>query len=208
MFERFTEPARQVVVLAQNEARGLRHNYIGTEHLLLGLLREREGLAAQALASLGVRCEELRSEVGRIIGEGEEVTTGQIPFTPRAKKVLELSMREALSLGHDYIGTEHLLLAIVRENEGVAARILLDSGADADKVRSAVLSAAGTEMPPGYDESMRRAVREPSATAFWVRAPRAIDRLVSSEVLLVAGGWLLFGLALGIGILLGWLIWG
>jgi ATP-dependent Clp protease ATP-binding subunit ClpA len=208
VFERFTEPARQVVVLAQDEARRLRHNYIGTEHLLLGLLREREGLAVQALASLGVRCEEVRSQVGRIIGEGEEVTTGQIPFTPRAKKVLELSMREALSLGHNYIATEHLLLAIVRENEGVAARILVDSGAGADKVRSAVLSAAGTEMPPGYDESMRRAVREPSATAFWVGAPRTIDRVVSGEVLLVAGGWLLFGLALGIGIFLGWLIWG
>jgi ATP-dependent Clp protease ATP-binding subunit ClpC len=101
VFERFTEPARQVVVLAQDEARALRHNYIGTEHILLGLLREREGLGALALESLDVKLEDVRAQVGRIVGQGEEATTGQIPFTPRAKKVLELSLREALSLGHD-----------------------------------------------------------------------------------------------------------
>ena len=126
MFERFTERARQVVVLAQDEARALKHNYIGTEHILLGLLREEEGLAARVLESLDITVEEVRAQVARIVGQGDEVTTGQIPFTPRAKKVLELALREALSLGHNYIGTEHILLGLVRENEGVAARILLD----------------------------------------------------------------------------------
>src|SRR5919108_6507875 len=114
MFERFTKRARQVVVLAQDEARMLKHNYIGTEHLLLGLLREEEGVAARVLESLEITIEEVRAQVAHIIGQGEEVTAGQIPFTPRAKKVLELSMREALSLGHDHIGTEALLLGIVR----------------------------------------------------------------------------------------------
>src|SRR5207245_1311611 len=125
MFERFTERARQVVVLAQEEARTLKHNYIGTEHILLGLLREEEGLAARVLESLDITVERVRAQVVRIVGSGEEVTSGQIPFTPRAKKVLELALREALSLGHNYIGTEHILLGLVRENEGVAARILL-----------------------------------------------------------------------------------
>src|ERR687886_113270 len=123
VFERFTERARQVVVLAQDEARALKHNYIGTEHILLGLLREEEVLA----------------QVARIVGQGDEVTTGQIPFTPRAKKVLELALREALSLGHNYIGTEHILLGLVRENEGVAARILLDFDADAEKIRNEII---------------------------------------------------------------------
>ena len=139
VFERFTERARQVVVLAQEEARALRHNYIGTEHLLLGLLREEEGLAARVLGDLGVTVDRVRGQVVRIVGSGEEVTSGQIPFTPRAKKVLELALREALSLGHNYIGTEHLLLALVRENEGVAARILLDFDADSEKIRNEVL---------------------------------------------------------------------
>ena len=139
MFERFTERARQVVVLAQDEARALKHNYIGTEHILLGLLREEEGLAARVLESLDITVEEVRAQVARIVGQGDEVTTGQIPFTPRAKKVLELALREALSLGHNYIGTEHILLGLVRENEGVAARILLDFDADSDKIRNEVI---------------------------------------------------------------------
>ena len=139
MFERFTERARQVVVLAQDEARALKHNYIGTEHILLGLLREEEGLAARVLESLDITVEEVRAQVARIVGQGDEVTTGQIPFTPRAKKVLELALREALSLGHNYIGTEHILLGLVRENEGVAARILLDFDADADKIRNEII---------------------------------------------------------------------
>ncbi len=128
-----------MVVLAQEEARTLKHNYIGTEHILLGLLREEEGLAARVLESLDITVERVRAQVVRIVGSGEEVTSGQIPFTPRAKKVLELALREALSLGHNYIGTEHILLGLVRENEGVAARILLDFDADSDKIRNEVI---------------------------------------------------------------------
>ena len=150
MFERFTERARQVVVLAQDEARALKHNYIGTEHILLGLLREEEGLAARVLESLDITVEEVRAQVARIVGQGDEVTTGQIPFTPRAKKVLELALREGLSLGHSYIGTEHILLGLVRENEGVAARILLDFDADAEKIRNGVIRmlSGGREVKP------------------------------------------------------------
>src|SRR6201982_811977 len=139
MFERFTERARQVVVLAQEEARTLKHNYIGTEHILLGLLREEEGLAARVLESLDITVERVRSQVVRIVGSGEEVTAGQIPFTPRAKKVLQLALREALSLGNNYIGPEPILLGLVRENEGVAARILLDFDADSEKIRNEVI---------------------------------------------------------------------
>jgi len=139
LFERFTERARQVVVLAQEEARTLKHNYIGTEHILLGLLREEEGLAARVLEQLEITVEEVRAQVIRIVGSGEEVTSGQIPFTPRAKKVLELALREALSLGHNYIGTEHILLGLVRENEGVAARILTDFDADSEKIRNEII---------------------------------------------------------------------
>src|SRR6201995_1036475 len=139
MFERFTERARQVVVLAQEEARTLKHNYIGTEHILLGLLREEEGLAARVLDALDITVGRVRAQVVRIVGSGEEVTSGQIPFTPRAKKVLELALREALSLGHNYIGTEHILLGLVPEHEGVAARILLDFDADSEKIRNEVI---------------------------------------------------------------------
>jgi ATP-dependent Clp protease ATP-binding subunit ClpA len=140
MFERFTERARQVIVLAQDEARTLEHDYIGTEHLLLGLLREQDGVAGRLLSSLGITIDDVRSQVLRIVGTGDEVASGQMPFTPRAKRVLELALREALSLGHDYIGTEHLLLGLVREHDGVAARILL--GFDAD-LRARVLHALG-----------------------------------------------------------------
>jgi ATP-dependent Clp protease ATP-binding subunit ClpC len=139
MFERFTEQARQVVVLAQEEARGLRHNYIGTEHLLLGLLREADGVAARVLGTLEVSLEEVRGAVTRIVGEGDNESQAQIPFTPRAKKVLELALREALSLGHNYIGTEHILLGLLREGEEMAARILKDLEVDADRVRQEVM---------------------------------------------------------------------
>ncbi len=149
VFERFTERAREVVVFAQEEARTLKHNYIGTEHILLGLLREEEGLAARVLEGLDVTFEPVRTQVVRHVGSGEEVTSGQIPFTPRAKKVLELALREALSLGHDYIGTEHILLGLVRENEGVAARILLDFEADSVKIRSEVIRMLSG--PGGHD---------------------------------------------------------
>jgi ATP-dependent Clp protease ATP-binding subunit ClpC len=139
VFERFTERARQVVVLAQDEARALKHNYIGTEHILLGLLREEQGLAARVLESLDVTVEDVRAQVALIVGQGDDVPTDQIPFTPRATKVLELALREALSLGHDYIGTEHILLGLVRENQGVVARILLDFDADAEKIRDEII---------------------------------------------------------------------
>jgi hypothetical protein len=139
MFERFTERARHVVVFAQDEARLLRHNYLGTEHLLLGLLREEEGVAAIVLAELGVTTGAVRTEVARIVGQGDERSSGQIPFTPRSKKVLELALSEALSLGHNYIGTEHLLLGLVRENQGRATGILLSFDADAEKIRTAIL---------------------------------------------------------------------
>jgi ATP-dependent Clp protease ATP-binding subunit ClpA len=147
VFERFTERARQVVVLAQDEARGLRHNYIGTEHLLLGLLREEQGLAARALASLGLELEDVRGRIAAIVGEGEEVTSGQIPFTPRAKQALELSLKESRALDSDFIGTEHILLGLARIGEGVAARVLLDFDADADKVRGEILRTLGSTDP-------------------------------------------------------------
>src|SRR5213082_233665 len=139
MFERFTDRARRVVVLAQEEARMLNHNYIGTEHILLGLIHEGEGVAAKALESLGISLEAVRSQVEEIIGQGQAAPTGHIPFTPRAKKVLELSLREALQLGHNYIGTEHILLGLIREGEGVAAQVLVKLGADLNRVRQQVL---------------------------------------------------------------------
>jgi len=139
MFERFTDRARRVVVLAQEEARMLNHNYIGTEHILLGLIHEGEGVAAKALESLGISLDAVRSQVTEIIGEGQSAPTGHIPFTPRAKKVLELSLREALQLGHNYIGTEHILLGLIREGEGVAAQVLQKLGADLNRVRQQVI---------------------------------------------------------------------
>jgi prophage maintenance system killer protein len=139
MFQRFTDRARRAVHLAQEEARLLRHNYIGTEHLLLGLLDEGEGIAAQALGSLGISLEAVRAQVEQIIGHGQTTPVGHIPFTPRAKKVLELSLREALQLGHNYVGTEHLLLGLLREGEGVAAQVLARLGADHARVREVVL---------------------------------------------------------------------
>ncbi|TWH65106.1 ATP-dependent Clp protease ATP-binding subunit [Micromonospora olivasterospora] len=139
MFERFTDRARRVVVLAQEEARMLNHNYIGTEHILLGLIHEGEGLAAKALESLGISLEGVRQQVEEIIGQGQQAPSGHIPFTPRAKKVLELSLREALQLGHNYIGTEHILLGLIREGEGVAAQVLVKLGADLNRVRQQVI---------------------------------------------------------------------
>jgi ATP-dependent Clp protease ATP-binding subunit ClpC len=139
MFERFTDRARRVVVLAQEEARMLNHNYIGTEHILLGLIHEGEGVAAKALESMGISLESVRQQVEEIIGQGQQAPSGHIPFTPRAKKVLELSLREALQLGHNYIGTEHILLGLIREGEGVAAQVLVKLGADLNKVRQTVI---------------------------------------------------------------------
>jgi ATP-dependent Clp protease ATP-binding subunit ClpC len=150
MFERFTDRARRVVVLAQEEARMLNHNYIGTEHILLGLIHEGEGVAAKALTAMGIRLDAMRQAVEDIIGRGQQEPFGHIPFTPRSKKVLELSLREALSLGSDYIGTEHILLALLREGDGVGAQILVGAGADLNRVRQQVIN----ELPRGREEDI------------------------------------------------------
>ena len=155
MFERFTDRARRVVVLAQEEARLLNHNYIGTEHILLGLLNEGEGIAAQALESLDIDLASVREEVVKIIGQGQQSPSGHIPFTPRAKKVLELSLREALQLGHNYIGTEHILLGLIREGEGVAAQVLQQLGAELQKVRQTVIQLLSG--PGGSEEQQPKA---------------------------------------------------
>ena len=139
MFERFTDRARRVVVLAQEEARMLSHDYIGTEHLLLGLIHEGDGVAYRALSQMGISLTDVRGEIQQLIGEGQRAPTGHIPFTPRAKKVLELSLREALQLGHNYIGTEHILLGLVREGEGVAAQVLEKYGASMSRLRHTVI---------------------------------------------------------------------
>jgi ATP-dependent Clp protease ATP-binding subunit ClpC len=196
VFARFTEPARQVVVLAQDEARALRHNYIGTEHLLLGLLREERGLAARALASVDIALEPVRDKVRAIIGEGDDVAPGQIPFTPRAKKVLELGLRESQALNHEFIGTEHLLLGITREEGGVAMRILGELGAGAERIQRETIRMLGG-MPPG-------------AMTFGTGKPTFPARLgphVPDRAQLVAA-WVLGAVTLGAGILVGWAIWG
>ena len=152
MFERFTERARHVVVLAQREARALRHTHIGTEHLLLGLLSEEEGIAARVLESLDITVEEVRAKVARLVPAADEATTGTVPFTPRAKKVLDLALREALALGQKHIGTEHVLLGLARLNEGAAARVLIDFDADAETLRTETLRAmsrSGQARPSG-----------------------------------------------------------
>jgi ATP-dependent Clp protease ATP-binding subunit ClpA len=281
VFERFTERARQVVVLAQDEARALRHNYIGTEHLLLGLLREEEGLGARVLDSFDVTLEEVRAQVARIIGEGDEILTGQIPFTPRAKRVLELALREALQLGHNHIGTEHILLGLVHEGEGVAMRILVDFDVDAEKARSEVvrvLSRGPASVEPvaplatdlqeeiervraekeaaleaqefekaaslrARERNLLRLGRDGDVEGFWEEArrplpaadvrlpprPRPLSRRAVRVARLTAAtpkhepprgqlfagaattyfviGWCSFGVALGLGVLIGWLIW-
>jgi ATP-dependent Clp protease ATP-binding subunit ClpC len=185
MFERFTERARQVVVLAQDEARTLRHNYIGTEHILLGLLRE-GGAGADALQPFDVSIEDVQAQVARIIGPGDEVAKGQIPFTPRAKEVLELSLREALDNNDDHIGPGHILLGLVREGDGVAARILRDY-AELDEIRASVLG-VNAEAP-----TTRRSRR--------VAEPQKVLSLLLTA-------WVLFAVTLGVGVLVGWAIWG
>jgi ATP-dependent Clp protease ATP-binding subunit ClpC len=205
MFERFTERARQVVVLAQDEARELRHNYIGTEHLLLGLLREEDGLGARVLGELGVTLEGVRSDVGLIIGQGDEAMTGQIPFTPRAKRVLELSLNEATELGHGYIGTEHLLLGLAREGNGVAARILADHGAPPERIAGAVLEKLQGGRGRVDPEFRQRFVEQPRVMTrvFTATPARRVPKLPP-----FARGWLLGAVTLGVGILVGWAIWG
>jgi ATP-dependent Clp protease ATP-binding subunit ClpA len=160
MFERFTDQARRVVVVAQEESRKLGHDYIGTEHILLGILGAGESVAVQALASLGVSLEAAREQVEEIVGRGSHQVSGHIPFTPRAKKVLELSLREAIQLGHNYIGTEHILLGLIREGEGVAAQVLTRLGADLNRTRQQVIQLLhgplGAETVAEYNRPLRR----------------------------------------------------
>src|ERR671914_1993091 len=242
MFERFTDRARRVVVLAQEEARRLDHDYIGTEHILLGLIQEGEGVAARALESLDISLDTVRQEIVAIIGHGDDKPGSHIPFTPRARKVLELSLREALALGHRYIGTEHVLLGLVRVNDGVAARILLDFDADAEKVRNAVLRELGLPGKPvdpelraeiervraekeaaleaqDFDRAAELRERERKLTQQvskpWPSLPAAgragwagLGSTAQSFAFPIVVGWLLFGAALGVGILVGWAIWG
>jgi ATP-dependent Clp protease ATP-binding subunit ClpC len=220
VFERFTERARQVVVLAQDEARALGHGYIGTEHILLGILREEEGLGAQVLAALGVTDVEVRDRVARIDGRGDEIPIGQIAFTPPAKRALELSLREALSLGHNHIGTEHLLLGLVRYNQGVGPQVLLELGIDAETVRGGVIRMlSGTPAATlRFDSASEPSVQTLSSGGLTGYAPMSEPEpaaepkpVPGNERVLLRGilvGWTLFGLASGIGLLVGWLIWG
>ncbi|HSH62335.1 MAG TPA: Clp protease N-terminal domain-containing protein [Acidimicrobiales bacterium] len=194
MFERFTDRARRVLVLAQEEARLLNHNFIGSEHILLGLISEGEGVAAQALGSMGIALESVRTSVGEIVRPGASSTAASPPFTPRAKKVLELSLREAMQLGHNYIGTEHMLLGLVREGEGVAAQVLTTLGADTSRVRQRVievLSGAPFPEPYGIDpEAVTPAElpADPSAFVTWedveavLRAQPHVDGAESREL--------------------------
>jgi ATP-dependent Clp protease ATP-binding subunit ClpC len=191
VFERFTERARQVVVLAQDESRRLGHDFIGTEHLLLALIGEEEGLAARVLAGLGVTLEQGRAAVVRRLGEGQQVATGQIPFTAAAKQTLELSLREALSLGHNYISTEHLLLGLVRVRDDAALEILVDLGIERQAIEHEVIRMIGAPSP-----SMPHPADTGRIRSRWVLSPAYVS------------GWLFFGAALAIGVLVGWLIWG
>jgi len=199
LFERFTKRAKKVIVLAQDEARHVKHNYIGTEHLLFGVLREDEGLRARVLEDLGVTLEKVRAQVARVIGPGDEVTTGQIPFTPRAKKALELALHEIQALGSGDIGTEHVLLGVAREKEGVAARILLDPDVDDEKIRRRVVGMLG-------GRARNAGARSGRGPVFKAHEHPALPRPIRSFLLL--GGWLLFGVSLGIGVLIGWAIRG
>jgi ATP-dependent Clp protease ATP-binding subunit ClpC len=198
MFERFTEDARHVVVLAQDEARALGHNWIGTEHLLLGLLRQGDGIGGQVLAALEITLEDARESVVRVIGEptGEPVK-GQIPFTPRAKKVLELSLREALSLGDNFIDTEHLLLGLIRENEGLAATLLVELGSDAETIRNEIIRSLS-----GPSRLRRRrgetASPKPVRWEYRVERPASPDGLTAAWLDAIgAGGWELVGFGPG-----------
>ncbi len=175
MFERFTDRARRVVVLAQGEARRLDHNYIGTEHILLGLIHEGQGVAAKALESLGISLDAARQQVEEIIGQGQQAPSGHIPFTPRAKKVMELSLREALQLDHKYIGTEHILLGLIREGDGVAAQVLVSLGADLNRVRQQVI-----QLLHGYQgkepASARSAARKLLLPEVWTIRLEAVEQ--------------------------------
>jgi Clp amino terminal domain, pathogenicity island component/UvrB/uvrC motif len=187
MFERFTDRARRVVVLAQEEARMLNHGYIGTEHLLLGLIHEDEGVAATALKAMEISLDAVRRQVEAIIGEGQEIESGHIPFTPRAKRVLELSLREANQMGHNYIGTEHLLLGLVREGDGVAAQVLVSLGADLNRVRQQVIqllhadAASEPGVPSGGGRGHGRRAGSREIDAVLARLDSADRRLAAIE---------------------------
>jgi len=183
VFERFTDRARQVVVFAQEEARMLDHNYIGTEHILLGLIHEGEGVAAKVMEALDVSLEAVRVEVERNIGRGEGVPGGNIPFTPRAKKVLEFSLREALQLGHNYIGTEHILLGLIREGEGVAAQVLQKLGASLDVVRQKVIEVVSGLAGPAREFVAYEGQEEPTASPRCPRCRAALAEHISFTVL-------------------------
>jgi ATP-dependent Clp protease ATP-binding subunit ClpA len=183
MLERFTEQARRVVVLAEEEARMLGHNWIGTEHILLGLIREGDGVADEVLESLGISLEAVRVQVVEIIGPVQQVPSEVIPFTPRSKKVLELSLRESLHLGHDYIGTEHILLGLIREGDGVAAQVLVKLGADLNRVRHQVIQLIAGQQPQPVRLPPREGVPAPEARA---RLAAIEGRLAAIEVLLAA----------------------
>jgi len=172
MLERFTDRARRAVALAQEEARMLNHGYIGTEHILLGLIHESDGAAAKALESLGISLDAVRQQVEAIIGQGQHAPSGHIPFTPRAKKVLQLSLREAEQFGHDYIGTEHILLGLLREGHGVAAQVLVKLGADRDRVRQQVIQLISGQQPQpvrAMKVRPREAADRPAVLAFLTR---------------------------------------
>jgi ATP-dependent Clp protease ATP-binding subunit ClpC len=191
MFERFTDSARQVIALSQDEARALAHDYIGTEHILLGLLRDEGGLAAGVLASLDVTYPGVHAQVERIVGRGNAAAVDQIPLTPRAKKILDLALREALALGHDYVGTEHILLGLGEEREGVAFRILRHFGADAETIRNRTVVMLSE---PGRKESVSPASPQPSLRGpDWEylveRAPGADALSADSLNALGADGW-------------------
>lgn len=184
MFERFSDQARRVVVLAQEEARLLHHNYIGTEHVLLGVIHEGEGVAAHALRSLEISLDDARTEIERTIGHGGTVPSGHIPFTPRAKKVLELSLREALELGHDYIGTEHILLGLVREGEGAAAQALRVLAGDLERVRETVCSRCSGA---GRESNRLRACRRESSCRQPPRSHRCTAASTARSVVATSG---------------------
>src|SRR5260221_6350656 len=177
MFERFTDRARRVVVLAQEEARMLNHDHIGTEHLLLGLIDEGQGVAAEALESLGISLEAVRREVEEITGRGRRAPSGHVPFTARAKTALEQSLREALQLGHAYIGTEHILLGLTREDGGVAAQVLIRSGADLNRVREQVIRLVGGA---GLERGRSGAAPERTTAARVLARPDAVERTLAA----------------------------
>jgi ATP-dependent Clp protease ATP-binding subunit ClpA len=184
VFERFTDRARRVIILAQEEARMLNHNYIGTEHVVLGLLHEGEGVAAKALVALGIDLDQVRKEIEEIIGKGQEAPTGHVPFTPRTKAALQLSLREALQLGHNYIGTEHILLGLIRQGDGVGAQVLMKLGAELTRVRQQVIQlisgyqgkqAAETDLDPEIAEVRRQKEAAIDAQA-WKKAAQLRDK--------------------------------